>query len=275
MKRLNLLLLMLAVAFLSQVQAVVYLDLDGNKVESSYTASNDFMEMYLADEPNGAAIMVYPGGAYAWKSMDYEGRYFAEFYNRYGISVFVVSYALPYGQCTVPLKSVERGMRGIKAHAEQYHIDPDRIGVMGSSAGGHLASTHATHFSVDTRPAFQVLLYPVITMDATLTHAESRANIIGQTPSETDIALYSNELRVRENTPPAYIIVSQDDIVVPVENSIRYYKSLLDHNVPAELHVVPTGGHGWGSSETFAYHDMFYETLGKWLEKYVVAVPVE
>ena len=106
------------------MQAVVYLDLDGNKVESSYTASNDFMEMYLADEPNGAAIMVYPGGAYAWKSMDYEGRYFAEFYNRYGISVFVVSYALPYGQCTVPLKSVERGMRGIKAHAEQYHIDP-------------------------------------------------------------------------------------------------------------------------------------------------------
>ena len=272
MRKLFFLLTVFVASIAPYAQAVVYLDLDANEVDQNYTTSHDFMEMYRASNPNGAAIMIYPGGAYAWKSMDYEGRLFADFYNELGITVFVVSYALPYGNSNVPLNCVERAMRGIKAHAEEYSVNPDKIGVMGSSAGGHLASTHATHFSIDTRPAFQVLLYPVITMDASLTHAESRANIIGTNPSEDDIALFSNELRVREDSPMAYIIVSQDDIVVPVENSLRYYKSLLDNNVPAELHVVPTGGHGWGSGETFTYHEYFINTLRTWLQEKVLPV---
>lgn len=264
---LSLLLIFLFTA--TQAQQVVYLDLDGNVVNQSYTSNNHFIEMYLPDNPCGAAVMVYPGGAYAWQSMDYEGRLFAPIFAQYGIATFVVSYALPYGNSSAPLNSVERAMRGIKAHAEEWNIDSDNIGVMGSSAGGHLATTHATHFSHDTRPAFQIQLYPVVSMDENLTHAESRTNLLGQSPSAENIILYSNELQVREDTPPAFIIVSQDDIVVPVENSILYYKSLIDHNVPAELHIMPSGGHGWGSSETFTYHDTFLETLGKWLETYV------
>ena len=178
--------------------AVVYLDLDGNEVDQSYTASNLYVEMYAPANPSGVSVMIYPGGAYAWKGMTYEGSDFAPFYNELGITVFVVSYQLPYGNCTAPLQSCERFMRAAKNKAQEWNIDPDKIGVMGSSAGGHLASTHATAFSADTRPAFQVLLYPVISMSSELTHAESRTNLLGATPSDERIYEYSNELQVKD-----------------------------------------------------------------------------
>lgn len=249
--------------------SVVYLDLDGNTVDQSYTNSNLYVEMYSPRRPNGWSVMIYPGGAYEWKGMTYEGSDFASFYNDLGITVFVVSYQLPYGNCTAPLESCERFMRAAKTKASDWHIDPEKIGVMGSSAGGHLASTHATAFSPDTRPAFQILLYPVISMSDELTHAQSKTNLLGNTANEQKVYQYSNELQVKDNTPMAYIALSDDDWAVPVDNSILYYKACIDHNVPAELHIFPSGGHGWGYND-FDYHDEFLATLKAWIEKNLI-----
>ena len=264
MKKIFFLLLALCAVGVQTNAAVVYLDLDGNVVDQSYTTSNLYVEMYAPANPLGVSVMIYPGGAYAWKGMTYEGSDFAPFYNELGITVFVVSYQLPYGNCTAPLQSCERFMRAAKNKAQEWNIDPDKIGVMGSSAGGHLASTPATAFSADTRPAFQVLLYPVISMSSELTHAESRTNLLGATPSDERIYEYSNELQVKDNSPMAYIALSEDDWAVPVDNSMLYYKACLDHNIPVELHIFPTGGHGWGFND-FDYHDIFLETLQNWL----------
>ncbi len=249
--------------------SVVYLDLDGNVVDQSYTTDNLYVEMYAPEQPNGISIMIYPGGAYEWKGMTYEGSDFAPFYNNLGITVFVVSYQLPYGNSSAPLASCERFMRAAKQKATEWNINPDSIGVMGSSAGGHLASTHATAFSTDTRPAFQVLLYPVISMSQELTHVQSRNNLLGSTTNEQLEYQYSNELQVKDNTPMAYIALSEDDWAVPVDNSILYYKACIDHNIPAELHIFPTGGHGWGFN-SFDYHDEFLQTLSNWLQNNVL-----
>lgn len=264
MRKIVFLILALLLAGVQAMGAVVYLDLDGNEVDKSYTNNNLYVEMYSPVNPSGVSVMIYPGGAYEWKGMTYEGSDFAPFYNELGITVFVVSYQLPYGNCTAPLESCERFMRAAKNKAQEWSINPDSIGVMGSSAGGHLASTHATAFSIDTRPAFQILLYPVISMNSELTHAQSRTNLLGANPSDERIYQYSNELQVKDNTPLAYIALSEDDWAVPVDNSMLYYKACIDHNIPVELQLFPTGGHGWGYGD-FDYHDIFLETLRNWL----------
>jgi acetyl esterase/lipase len=137
---------------------------------------------------------------------------------------------------------------------------------MGASAGGHLASTLATHYtSKETRPDFQILLYPVITMDANFTHAGSRENLITKNPSADLIAKYSNELQVNAQTPQAFIALSSDDKAVLPQNSINYYLALLKHNVPATMHIYPTGGHGWGFRDNFTYKRQWTDELEKWL----------
>ncbi len=248
---------------------VVYLNLDGEIVDQSYTTQNLYAEMYAPETPNGISVLIYPGGAYAWKGMTYEGSDFAPFFNNLGITIFVVSYALPNGVAKAPLESCERFMRAVKAKSATWNLDPEKIGVMGSSAGGHLATTHATHFSNDTRPAFQILLYPVVSMKSGLTHDGSRTALLGNTPGEHDIHYYSNELQVKDNTPKAYIALSEDDAVVPVDNSILYYKACIDHGIPAELQIYPSGGHGWGYND-FAYRTVFLSTLRSWLKTNVL-----
>ena len=262
--------LLLATTLAGASQNTTYLAIDGSPIDQAYTDNRPYMEMYTPENPCGAAIIICPGGGYQYKTMDYEGRNFAPFFCQNGITVFVLSYTLPYGNCEAPLASIEEAMRGISSHAAAWGIDPQRIGVMGSSAGGHLASTFATAFHPDTRPAFQILLYPVISMDETITHAGSRTSLLGETPDRALIERFSNELQVKTNTPPAYIMVSQDDNAVPIANSMRYYQSLTAQGIPAELHIVPTGGHGWGSHETFVYHDMLLATLQQWIETYVI-----
>lgn len=269
MKKIIILFVTLVAMCLPMSADVVYLDLDGNVVDQSYTGSNLYVEMYAPQNPSGVSVMIYPGGAYEWKGMTYEGSDFAPFYNELGITVFVVSYQLPYGSCTAPLQSCERFMRAAKEKASEWNINPDSIGVMGSSAGGHLASTHATAFSADTRPAFQILLYPVISMNDELTHAQSKTNLLGANPTEQREYQYSNELQVKDNSPIAYIALSEDDWAVPVENSILYYKACIDHNVPVELHIFPSGGHGWGYN-AFDYHDDFLNTLRAWLQNNIL-----
>ena len=154
-----------------------------------------------------------------------------------------------------------------KLIALEFGYDKDKIGIMGSSAGGHLASTAATHFNDNCRPDFQILFYPVISMDISICHKGSRERLIGKNPTEELIRLYSNELQVTEHTPPAFIMHSSDDRTVPVENSIRYYQALIKNKIPVSLHCYPIGGHGWGYNDSFKYKRQWTGELEKWLQE--------
>jgi acetyl esterase/lipase len=140
----------------------------------------------------------------------------------------------------------KQAMRIVRARATEWNINPNKIGIMGFSAGGHLASTYSTQFEEDTKPDFSILIYPVISMDKSITHMGSRNNLIGNNPTSAMIKLYSNELQVRSNTPPTFLIHATDDDVVPVENSLLYYQALKINKVPTEMHIYPAGGHGFG-----------------------------
>lgn len=209
--------------------------------------------------PNGTAIVVCPGGGYVNLSLDNEGAKVAERFNRLGVRVFVLHYRLKeYGQ-PAPLQDVLRAIRFVRSSAADFGVDPNRIGVLGFSAGGHLAATAATLFddpagrtgapldAVSARPDFAVLVYPVITMDGSaLAHAGSALSLLGPSPSAELRAHYSLERQVTPRTPPVFLAHGQDDRSVPVENSLRFYAALRAAGVPAELHVWPHGAHGFG-----------------------------
>lgn len=224
--------------------------------------------VYLPKESNGMAIIMCPGGGYARLAMDHEGHDMAAWFNSQGITYIVLKYRMPNGHYEVPLSDAEQAIRLVRNHAKEWKVDPAKVGVMGASAGGHLASTLATHFnSKETRPDFQILLYPVITMDETKTHNGSRTNLIGKSPSAELINRYSNELQVSRETPPAFLTLSSDDKAVPADNSIKYYLSLLNNNVLVSMHIYPIGGHGWGFRDNFIYKRQWTGELEKWLRE--------
>ncbi|WP_321331366.1 alpha/beta hydrolase [uncultured Bacteroides sp.] len=222
--------------------------------------------VYRAEKPNGIAIIMCPGGGYSRLAMNHEGYDMAAWFNTQGITYIVLKYRMPNGHNDVPLSDAEQAIRLVRQHATEWNIQTDKIGIMGASAGGHLASTLATHYSnKETRPDFQILLYPVITMDATYTHTGSRENLITKSPAPELVKKYSNELQVTSETPQAFIALSSDDKTVPPENSVNYYLALLKNKVPATLHIYPTGGHGWGFRDNFVYKRQWTEELEKWL----------
>ncbi len=234
------------------------------------TASAE-LYVYPASKPNGTAILMCPGGGYWGLAMGHEGNAMADWFNSLGITYAVLKYRMPNGHDEIPLSDAEEAMRLLRSHASEWGINPNSIGIMGASAGGHLASTLATHYSSpSTRPDFQILFYPVITMEAGVTHAGSREFLLGKTPSEELVKRYSNELQVSSETPQAFIMVSADDNVVPVANSLRYVNSLSQNNVPFSLHVYPTGGHGWGYGDRFIYKPQWTAELDKWLRESVI-----
>ena len=214
------------------------------------------------------AVVICPGGGYYMLAMDHEGHQWAPFFNARGIAAIVVKYRMPNGHDEVPQSDVYEAIRIVKAHAAEWNIDPAGIGVMGFSAGGHLASTVATHAPADISLKFQILMYPVITMDATFTHQGSRNGLIGASPTAEKIKLYSNELQVNAGTPRAFIALSDDDDVVLPLNSVRYYEALKQHNIPATMMVYPSGGHGWGIGESFLYHTQMLTELDSWLRTF-------
>ncbi len=241
----------------------------------SYIADNARIDLYFPKKPNGQMIIVCPGGGYWIVSSWNEGVYAADWMLRQGITVCVVKYRLPNGHDEVPLTDVQNAFRYCRSHASEWGIS--QIGVMGFSAGGHLAASASNLFTDDvTRPDFSVLIYPVISFDTGITHKGSRDNLIGTAPDESLVVRYSLEKQVTECTPQTFIVHCTDDTVVPVENSIRYYRSLVEKSVPAEMHIFPYGGHGWGfSAEKFVGkgNDRFaalrpeYETaLSRWLK---------
>ncbi len=223
------------------------------------------LTVHVANKPNGKAILCCPGGGYSLVAMNLEGNDMAAWLNSQGYTLAVLKYRMPNGNDEVPLSDALQAMRIMRQHSEEWKIS--KIGIMGASAGGHLASTAATHYTEDSRPDFQVLFYPVISMQADITHRGSRENLIGKNPSEELVNKYSNELHVNAQTPPAFILHSSDDGGVSVENSIRYYQALVKNRVPVALHCYPVGGHGWGYRDSFPYKHEWKGELENWLRE--------
>ncbi len=219
------------------------------------------LEIYLPEKEKatGAAVIICPGGSYAVLTYQGEGVRTAQGLMRNGIASFVLKYRLPddaimKDKKTGPLQDVQQAIKVVRENAGKWGIDVNRVGIMGFSAGGHLASTAATHFekslivntdNINLRPDFLILVYPVISMQDNLTHPDSRTNLLGPNPSKEVIDLFSNELQVAENTPPTYITHSADDKLVDVDNSINFFEALRHKNVPVEMHIYPKGGHGF------------------------------
>lgn len=222
------------------------------------------LEIFLPTKKNanGMAVLICPGGGYSGVAYDWEGTDYAKWFNSQGIAAFVLKYRMPQAESVVtsykaPIQDAQRAIRYIRHHAEKFNVDKEKVGVVGSSAGGHLASTLGTHLEIEyykqtdsidnekTRPDFMMLIYPVISMKDRVTHNGSKKNLLGEKPSEELVLKFSNELRVTESTPPAFIIHSGDDKAVPVENSIRFYQALVKNKVPATMHLFPKGGHGY------------------------------
>lgn len=237
-------------------------ELEKNRISN---VTSPTLTVYLPEKSNGMAIIMCPGGGYIRLAMDHEGHDMAPWLNSQGIAYAVLKYRMPNGHKEVPLSDAEQAMRIVREYAEEWNINPGKVGVMGASAGGHLASTLATHFDKGTRPDFQILLYPVITMNPEYCHTGSRERLIGMNPDEATARLYSNELQVTRQTPPAFIVLSSDDKTVPAENSVNYYLALLKNNIPATMHIYPIGGHGWGFKDSFPYKRQWTEELEKWL----------
>lgn len=237
-----------------------------------------------ADKATGAAVVVCPGGGYGGLALDHEGKQVAEFFNALGIHAFVLEYRVtkdrPGPLAPAPKLDVLRAIRLVRAKAGDYGIDPKKVGLMGFSAGGHLASTGGTHFDLgdkdaadpvdklSSRPDFLILGYPVVSMETGVTHNGSRVNLLGKTPTPEQVAEYSNETRVTKNTPPTFIFQTDEDTAVPAENAVRFYLALRKAKVPAELHVYEKGKHGVGMNPKTgaAGTDAWKDRLADWLK---------
>ena len=206
----------------------------------------------------GQAVVVCPGGSYRLLAIGHEGYDIGTWLNSLGIAAFILKYRMyDYGQ-PAPLSDAQRAIRFVRSHATDYGIDRDNIGIMGFSAGGHVASSGGIHYAdkvyepvddvdaVSARPDFMILMYPVVSMQEGVTHRGSKSNLLGESPSTKMIDFYSNERHVTPDTPPAFIVHASDDSSVPVENSIGLYRALVKNGVPAAMHIYEKGGHGFG-----------------------------
>ena len=219
-----------------------------------------------ASRADGRAVVCLPGGGYTHLATDHEGYDWAPFFLERGIAFIVLKYRMPRGVTEVPISDAKEALRLVRSHAEEWHIDINKVGIMGSSAGGHLASTVATHSDADTAPNFQILFYPVISMQKGVTHQGSHDGLIGRNATAEMEHLYSNATQVTPQTPPAIMLLSSDDTAVPPLNSVEYYLALRKAGVSATLHIYPSGGHGWGNRETFRFHSSMLNDLSDWLE---------
>jgi len=219
----------------------------------------------------GTSVIVFPGGGYINLTVTYEGAEIAEAFNKIGVTAFVVKYRLPSDQIMVdktigPLQDAERAIQIVRERASEWGIDPHKIGIIGFSAGGHLASTLATHYNqvvidnkkqTSLRPDFAMLIYPVITFGP-YAHNGSKENLLGKNPSQKLVDLYSNEKQVTADTPPCFLVHAEDDGAVPVQNALLFYDALVKNKVKAEMHLFEEGGHGFGMNNP--------KNNGKWFD---------
>ena len=254
-------LLLLATATQAQTARKFTIDLtDDSKAQ---------MVCFLPETPSGQAIVGVPGGGYSMLSNSHEGYLASEWLNKQGIAYFVVNYRLPEGDRTKPMGDVQKGIRIVRDSAAVWGINPHDVGIMGFSAGGHLASVVSTHSDYDVRPDFSILFYPVISMDERVSHVWSCRNFLGEDQKNPELVrAFSTQNAVRRHlTPPAIIIMSSDDnLVPPVTNGLEYYKAMRNAGNECALMLYPTGGHGYGFGQWFPYRDEMLATLGKWLK---------
>lgn len=227
------------------------------------------LTIYLPEKEKetGAAVVICPGGGYGHLAMDHEGHQIAQWLNSFGVAGFILQYrhsrsGAGYGH-PAPLQDAQRAVRTVRARAKEWKVNPERIGIIGFSAGGHLASSAGTHFQhrysdandsidkVSCRPDFMILIYPVISFTEPCTHKGSRRNLLGDNPGNELVENMSNERQVTPETPPTLLVHGNDDKVVPSENSVLFYLALRKANVPAEMHIYENGRHGFGLGENF------------------------
>jgi acetyl esterase/lipase len=244
-------------------------------------ADKPSLTLYLppAEKAAGTAVVVCPGGGYGTLAVDHEGRQIGEWLNARGVAAFVLKYRLgPRYHHPAPLQDAQRALRTVRAQAAAFHVAPDRIGIWGFSAGGHLASTAGTHFDAgdpgsadpieraSSRPDFLILAYPVITMELQYTHKGSRRNLLGDQPDPQLVEDLSNEQRVTARTPPAFLFFTDDDPAVPVENGVLFYQALHKAGVPAEIHIYQHGPHGVGLAQKDPVLSTWPGLLDNWLK---------
>lgn len=226
------------------------------------------LHVYPAAKPNGKAIICCPGGGYYCLAVKNEGTEMVKWMNKQGVTFCVLKYRMPNGHKEVPLEDARRAIEIVRDSASVWDVNPDQVGIMGCSAGGHLAASLATMYGDKKfRPDFQILLYPVISMNRT-THKNSAKNLIGENPSESDVEMYTLQNRVTAETPRAFLALSCDDKTVDPVNSMDYVDALLRCRVPVTLHMYPSGGHGWGYKESFAFKRNWTDELETWLRTF-------
>lgn len=240
-----------------------------------------------ADKAVGTAVIICPGGGYVRLSIENEGSLLAERLNAIGVTAFVLHYRMQEYGNPAPLRDVLRAIRLVRSRAAEFGVKPNRIGVFGASAGGHVAASAATMFNdpegktgaeldaVSGRPDFAILLYPVITMKQPLTHLGSRQALLGANPTPELVDHLSAELRVTKETPPAFLVHTQEDRTVPVENSLMFFAALRAANVPAELHIWTKGGHGFGMRKDLGEASTWPDRCEEWMRAngWLTAVP--
>jgi acetyl esterase/lipase len=232
------------------------------------------------EKANGTAVIICPGGGYSHLAIKSEGYDVAKEFNKIGVTAFVLKYRLPSDAIMVdktigPLQDAQQAILILRTRAAEWGINPSRIGIMGFSAGGHLASTAGTHYNkvvvdnkanVSTRPDFMILMYPVITFGE-LAHKASKDNLVGKDASTALIDLYSNEKQVTPDTPPTFLVQAEDDNIVPVQNSLMFYEALRKAKVLAEMHIYPAGGHGFGLNNTKS-KERWFDWCQGWMDTY-------
>jgi len=259
------------------------IDSSGNPLRYSYSlVSRPTLTVYspAAGRATGTAVVVCPGGGYVHLAMTHEGTDVCKWLNSLGITAFLLKYRLPSDETMVdktigPLQDAQRAIQVVRERAKDWGINPGAVGIMGFSAGGHLASTAGTHFNhsvienpagVSLRPDFMVLLYPVISFSDSIGHRGSRDNLLGKDPDPVQVQLYSNELQVTDQTPPTFLVHAEDDKTVMVVNSLYFYEALVKHHVPAEMHIFPKGGHGFGMRNPTSGADQWPDRLAEWMK---------
>ncbi|MER3318242.1 MAG: alpha/beta hydrolase [Allomuricauda sp.] len=244
------------------------------------------LEVYLPAQrnSNGKALVIFPGGGYYGLAYDWEGTDIAKALNAKGVAGIVVKYRLPRSKSitknkkVVPLQDAQRAIRLVKLNAKAWGLDSNAIGIMGFSAGGHLASTLGTHYKdevyekqdeaddLSARPDFMALIYPVITLEIPSTHTGSRVALVGESPTQEEVDYLSNQKHVETTTPPTFLLHAMDDSAVPVENTLMFFESLNKHDVPAAMHIYPNGGHGFSLGLEDGKPKNWIELLFDWLE---------
>lgn len=240
-----------------------------NEIGRAINVTDPNITVYVPEKSKNKriGIVVCPGGGYQHLAMQHEGHQFAEWLISEGYTAFVLKYRMPNKHKEVPLEDVTQAITYVRTMSEELGLD--KVGVAGFSAGGHLAATASTLFISDnSRPDFSMLFYPVISMGE-YAHKGSRNNLLGDTPSQNDLELYSLEKQIKDNTPPTILLLSNDDRTVSSINSAMYYQSLKEKNIPATMYIFPTGGHGWGMRDNFIYHNEMLSLLKRWLEEVV------